>query len=186
MTVHATSRSSPSRRLSPCRARSDARDARGAWCSRGLAAGAGGRLPAVAGARLDARVPSRSRVDRRVLLGTSTARDGAAIVVETIRLPRSLTALLAGRGPRHRRPADADALSESARGSVRAGHLVGRQPWRGDRGARLGNERRGGLRRVDGSSRRRAAHRRGDRRRAGGPRPRARGVVAGGAIRRPC
>ena len=31
-----------------------------------------------------------------VLLGSSAARDGAAIVVETIRLPRSLTALLAG------------------------------------------------------------------------------------------
>lgn len=31
-----------------------------------------------------------------VLLGWSTERDGAAIVVETIRLPRSLTALLAG------------------------------------------------------------------------------------------
>jgi iron complex transport system permease protein len=31
-----------------------------------------------------------------VLMGTSTVRDGAAIVVEAIRLPRSLTALLAG------------------------------------------------------------------------------------------
>ena len=31
-----------------------------------------------------------------VLIGTSTERDGAVIVVETIRLPRSLTALLAG------------------------------------------------------------------------------------------
>ena len=31
-----------------------------------------------------------------VLMGTSTVRDGAAVVVEAIRLPRSLTALLAG------------------------------------------------------------------------------------------
>ena len=70
------------------------------------------------------------------------------------------------RGARHRRPADADALPEPAGRSVRAGHLVGGQPRRRDRGARLGHERRRRVRRVDRSSRRRTAHRRGDRRRA--------------------
>jgi iron complex transport system permease protein len=39
-------------------------------------------------------VPIRRVVE--VILGTSTERDGAAIVVEAIRLPRSLTALLSG------------------------------------------------------------------------------------------
>ena len=56
--------------------------------------GPGDRLPALPRARLDPRA-HRSRWSE-VLSGASTERDGAAIVVETIRLPRSLTALFAG------------------------------------------------------------------------------------------
>ena len=55
-----------------------------------------------------------------VLLGSSAARDGAAIVVETIRLPRSITALLAG-AALGIAGLQCSALPEPSRGSVRLG-----------------------------------------------------------------
>ena len=120
------------------------------------------------------------------LFGGSPDGDSASVVVCTIRLPRSLTAMLAGAAlgiaglqmqTLFRNPlADPFALGISSGASLGVALVV------------LGSGLRpgGGVRHGDGHARRRADHRCGDRRRGPRPRPGAGRVRAASPIRPPC